>query len=175
METTTVQSLGELLDRTTPRAPDAASGRLRADSVFRGVAGLSGRLLTGLDRLGGIHPPHTKQHLEEHLLRNFIRYGHQFLAGEQDELWPVMIAAEHHGLPTRLLDWTHSPLIAAHFATLGPPEAGDRVIWKLNWKRVHRGFGLREVTFLIQDLKPMLAQRGFSDSWGFLNESPGSG
>lgn len=175
VETTTIQSLGELLDRTTPREPDAASGRLRANSVFRGVAGRGGSLLTGLDRLGGTHPPHTKKHLEEHLLRNFIRYGHQFLPEAREALWPVMVAAEHHGLPTRLLDWSHSPLIAAHFATLGAQASGDRVIWKLNWRRLHRGFGLREVTFLIQDLEPMLTERGFSSSWEFLNEPPGKG
>lgn len=169
MRTIAVKSLGELLDRCTPNEPDAASGRLRDNSVYRGIAQTNGRLLTSLDRLGGTEPPHTKAHLEEHLLRNFIRHGSPFLPAPHPTLWEIMIIAEHHGLPTRLLDWTHSPLVAAHFATLAPAPGRDRVIWKLNWRMVHQRFGLREVAFLVDDLDSLLKERGVKKSWEFLN------
>jgi hypothetical protein len=168
VKTETVTSLGQLLDAVTPRELDPQSGRLRASSVYRGVAALDGRLLTSLDRLGGTDPAHRKVHLEEHLLRNFIRYGKQFLPENRENLWEIMVIAEHHGLPTRLLDWTHSPLVAAHFATLAPKAGTDRVIWRLDWKKVHARFGLRDVVFLVDDLAALLKEREMPAGWDFL-------
>lgn len=37
---------------------------------------------------------------------------------------------QHHRLPTRLLDWTESPLIACFFTVLGDEEQ-DGCIWAL--------------------------------------------
>ena len=164
-----VQSLGELVDLATPNEPDEASGRLRDTSVYRGMSDASAQLLTRLDRLGGVEPPHAKAGLEAHLLRNFLRNGRPFLEGKQERFWELMVVAEHHGLPTRLLDWTHSPIVAAHFATLAHAPESDRVIWKLDWKQVHERFGLRPFTFLVEDLDEVLAGRGFQDGWDFLD------
>src|SRR5687768_15551734 len=103
-----VSSLGELLDKATPNKPDPASGRRRVYAVYRGVADTDKALLTGLDRLGGCNPPHTKAHLEEHILRNFVRYGRPFIPPSAANDWELLVTAQHHGLPTRLLDWTYS-------------------------------------------------------------------
>ena len=157
-----VDSLGELLDLVTPREHDAVSGRIRDTSVYRGSGSPEWPLLTSLDRLGGARPAHTKAHLEEHVLRNFIRYSRPFLRSQPGDEWELLVSAQHHGVPTRLLDWSYSPLIAAHFATLAGPPESDKVVWRLNWRLVHEHFGLPPVAFLVQDLDAMLQARGIA-------------
>lgn len=153
MEEVRVQSLGELIDEVTPPEPDPETGRRRYSGVYHGSSFADWRLLTSLDRLGGIDPPHSKAGLEEHIFRNFIRYSRPYIGIAPTNDWELLIAAQHHRVPTRLLDWTYSPLVAAHFATRTNREPCDRVIWQLDWRRVHRHFGLPELAYLIRDLQ----------------------
>ena len=150
-----IHSLSDLIAQTTPE-PDPTSGRRRGTGVYRGAAAATWPLLTSLDQLGGAGRPHTKAELEEFILRSFIRYSRPYFASPPINDWEVLVAAQHHGLPTRLLDWTYSPLVAAHFATVDPAVTTDRAVWRLDWKAVHRRFQLPELALLIQDLEGIL-------------------
>jgi hypothetical protein len=164
-----IQSLGDLIDKVTPTEPDPVTGRRRDSGVYRGGSDASRPLLTSLDRLGGVDPPHTKSSLEEHILRNFIRYSRPYFTTPAVNEWELLVSAQHHGLPTRLLDWTYSPLVAAHFATLGRDVCVDRAIWRLDWKRLHREFGFPELALLIQDLDELFVKGGRFSPWVLFN------
>jgi hypothetical protein len=106
--------------------------RFRSPFIFRGVNEASHGLETSLARLGGNYPQ-----LERHLLRNFRKYAQRDLV-EQDTIWHWMTLAKHHGLPTRLLDWSFSPLVAMHFATSSIRKYDqDGVIWAVKYGEAH--------------------------------------
>jgi hypothetical protein len=61
--------------------------------------------------------------------------------------------------------------VAAHVATLGDPRGCDRVIWRLDWRRMHERFGLRPVAFLVEDLARTLRKRGTPSLWEFFERA----
>ncbi len=102
-----------------------ASGyRARSSFLFRGMGNAAWDLRTSLERLGS--PVHV---VEQPLLRSFQKYASaSTLHGNTH--WELLALARHNGLPTRCLDWTFSPLVAAHFATVNPRQfEHDGVIW----------------------------------------------
>jgi hypothetical protein len=107
---------------------DRRIGRFRSPFVYRGLRSHGWPLTTSLQRLGGEY-----YQLENHLLRNFRKYARDFTQ-PGTSVWNWLALAQHHGLPTRLLDWTYSPYVALHFAT-DDLEAYDRpgVIWAINY------------------------------------------
>lgn len=105
-------------------------GRFRSDAVYRGEGRASNELTTSLQRLGGEY-----HGLERHLLRNFRKYA-QRGAVPRESTWHWLALAKHHGLPTRLLDWSHSPYVALHFATENPELLDqDGVVWAVDYVR----------------------------------------
>jgi hypothetical protein len=162
-----IRTLGEFVDRMTPNTPDPVTGRHRDSGVYRGASDADSPLLTSLDRLGGSSPPHTKADLEEHILRNYIRYARAHVsAGSVSNDWEELIAAQHHGVPTRLLDWAYSPLVAAFFATrpLNGPER-SRAVWRLDWQKVHRVFQFPPLAMMIPELEGQLEGGGAASPW----------
>lgn len=132
MSEITVSSWSELQDELFQGSWNDYIQRYRAPFVFRGLSDNSYRLETSLKRLQG---PYWQ--LEKHLLRNFRKYA-ELDARELGSFWHLLSIAQHHGLPTRLLDWTYSPYIALHFATVNLERFDtDGVIWVVDYQKTH--------------------------------------
>ncbi len=130
MQEIRVGSWDELQEALWADAWKESLGRFRSDFAFRGRNGVDERLVTSLQRLGG-----DVRVLERHLLRNFRRYSQrEAVPVDSPSHWHAL--GKHHGLPTRLLDWTHSPLVALHFATADERQYDrDGVVWMVDYVR----------------------------------------
>lgn len=107
--------------------------------IFRGQRDANWRLQTSLERAVSGEFLLT---VEDYMLREIKRRAFHYLSteklpGDEEPLeWFALM--QHHGAPTRLLDWTRSPYVAAFFALAyaDPDEDSDDhcAVWALGAK-----------------------------------------
>ena len=104
--------------------------RHRSNYVFRGAPRVTHGLETSLQTGGYVAH-------ERHLLKSFRKYASRS-AVHGDWVWNWLSLAKHHGLPTRLLDWSYSPYVAMHFATANHRELeSDGAIWCVDYQKTN--------------------------------------
>ena len=120
---TTIQSFAEYLGRIEEHLTQGLvlfRGQPRDQSLLPRIARLRFRGLGGTD----------SQAAERRMLAEFKRQSLPFLPRPYDNDWDWLALAQHHGLATRLLDWTTNPLASLWFVVNRPPTTDRQgVVW----------------------------------------------
>lgn len=84
-------------------------------TIYRGISSIEYDLVPTLGRVN-LKQGDTFQSVEKRALRVFKERSLPFLSTKPVNDWEWLALAQHHGLPTRLLDWTRNPLVALYFS-----------------------------------------------------------
>jgi FRG domain len=111
-----------------------ALGKELAGHVFRGQSNAKWGLSTTIERAARRYgfPDGALRNREVVLLNNFQRRAHQYVSDppRPDDYLEWLALMQHHGAPTRLLDFSHSFYVAAFFAMESAEQ--DAAIWALS-------------------------------------------
>jgi hypothetical protein len=120
-----ITSVHDFLSKTSPRYFSEARGRW----VFRGHSNKAFDLKPSVGR-GGHTATDCLAH-EKSLFTIFVREAGSYLSPLPADEWEWLSVAQHHGLPTRFLDWTYNPLVALYFSVIENEEV-DGEVFALN-------------------------------------------
>ncbi len=112
--------------------------------IFRGHQSSDWKLSTTLERtLNRLTPSdENTREAESFLLREFKRHFHRYSQSvpHEDDTLEWLALMQHHGAPTRLLDWTFSEYVALFFALDGVAEGCECMVWAVNQKQCWEKF-----------------------------------
>lgn len=97
-------------------------GRAQGEVWFRGIA------RDDMELLPGTKWRNLDESKENTIVSEFMIHSHSLFESEPKNGWHWYSLMQHYGLPTRLLDWSKSPLAAVFFA-LDSKQDTDRVVW----------------------------------------------
>ncbi|GHV67619.1 hypothetical protein AGMMS49928_05030 [Spirochaetia bacterium] len=96
--------------------------KISLGSIFRGVSNCDYQLIPSIGRI-----KKDIYIVEKNLMRKFKESAIGYIGRLPNDEYEWLALAQHHGLPTRLLDWTYNPLIALFFAVKNNYENDGRI------------------------------------------------
>lgn len=140
---------------------DFASTKADGTWLFRGHADASLELIPAIGRQSGAAAYRLAD--EKILLEDFVLEARRHLEGEDFSDLEWLMIAHHHEVPTRLLDWSTNPLVAAWFATEDDQNASDGEVLAIRVPFVQRlgnlpAFGPPKAPPRIISLSPRVAR-----------------
>jgi hypothetical protein len=149
--------------------------------IYRGQSEGAWGLETALERTFRFTAPERRGdplRVERGIQRRFMDRATAYLSrvpDEHDELsWLTLM--QHYGAPTRLLDWTKSPLIGLYFAYENepPPGSESRALWGLQAFSCRMQFGTR-LGFNLRDPFGLVRHQTYNQQGELIEDShPGA-
>ncbi|MCC8397678.1 FRG domain-containing protein [Paraburkholderia sp. MMS20-SJTR3] len=135
MQTTSIiaPNLGEV--RTLATFISAINGELtgHVNTLYRGQRDAAWSLRLAIDRQARRPPGHEEKSMLEEFKRRAIPYLDSPASDLTDTHW--LAIAQHHGMPTRMLDWSGSALTALWFAIRQQPrQQKAAAVWLLTYE-----------------------------------------
>jgi FRG domain len=133
-----VKAIEQIVEEWTPKGVD-----WYLQPWFRGHGDASWSLEPGWYRPSSLARGIGAEYYSEGtLLENFKLRAPTYLERLPATDWEWLFLMQHYGLPTRLLDWTQSSLIALYFAIRDHAGDADAMVWAMNpWWLNRETFG----------------------------------